>query len=79
MCPLIIRLVRVEVKGEWNGRNIPCRMVHAKMRTMNPNTIEQIFDAVKSESDADPSSEPEIEKRLSMRPATKRRMETMRS
>ena len=54
-------------------------IAQAKMKTTIPNTTEQTPDAVKSECEADPSSEAEIEKRLSMRPATKRRIETMRS
>jgi hypothetical protein len=49
------------------------------MMTTIPNTIEQTPDAVKRDRDADPSSEAEIEKRLSMRPITKRRIETMRN
>jgi hypothetical protein len=49
------------------------------MSTTIPNTTEQTPDAVKRDCDADPSSEAEIEKRLSMRPATKRRIEIMRS
>jgi hypothetical protein len=50
------------------------------MKTTIPNTTEQTPDAVKRNREADdPSSEAEIAKRLSMRPATKRRIETMRS
>ena len=66
-------------KGEWRGRNIACRIVQAKMKTTVPNTTEQTFDAVKRECDADPSSAAEVEKRLSTRPATNRRIETIRS
>ena len=75
----MIRSVRVEMKGEWRGRNIPCRIVHAKTKTAVPNTTEQTFDAVKRDCDANPSSEAEVEKRLSIRPMTNRRIETMRS
>jgi hypothetical protein len=75
----MIKLVRVEVKGELRGWKIPCTIVHAKMKTTIPNTTEQTPDAVKRNREAAPSSEAEIEKRLSMRPATKRRIETMRS
>jgi hypothetical protein len=39
----------------------------------------QIPDAVTRDRDADPSSETEIEKRLSIRPITNKRMERMRS
>ena len=56
-----------------------CKIVQAKMRTTVPNTTEHTFDAVKRDHDADPSSEAEIEKRLSIRPITNRRMEMMRS
>jgi hypothetical protein len=49
------------------------------MKITVPNTTEQTSEAVKRERDADPSSEAEIEKRLSMSPATKRRMDTIRS
>jgi hypothetical protein len=75
----MIRPVRVEAKGEWSGQTIACRIAQAKMSTTVPNTTEQTFDAVKRDWDAHPLSEAEIEKRLSTRPATKRRMETMRS
>jgi hypothetical protein len=61
------------------GRNIACRIVQAKMRTTVPNTAEQILDAVKREWEAHPSSEAEMEKRLSTSPATKRRIEMIRS
>jgi hypothetical protein len=77
--PLVIKVVRMEVKGECSGRYTACRIVHAKMRTTVPNTTEQTFDAVKRDCDAHPSSDAEIENKLSTRPATKRRMETMRS
>jgi hypothetical protein len=49
------------------------------MKITVPNTAEQTFDAVKRDLDAGPSSEADIEKRLSVRPATKRRIERMRS
>jgi ribosome-binding protein aMBF1 (putative translation factor) len=49
------------------------------VKTTIPNTTEQTPDAVKRNREADPSSEAEIAKRLSMRPATKRRIETMSS
>ena len=61
------------------GRNVACRIVQAKMKTTVPNTTEQTLDAVKREWAAHPSSEAEIEKRLSTSPATKRKMEMMRS
>jgi hypothetical protein len=49
------------------------------MNTTMPNTTEQTFDAVKRDWDAHPSREPEMEKRLSTRPATNRRMEMISS
>jgi hypothetical protein len=49
------------------------------MKTAVPNTAEQTFDAVNIDHDAEPSSEAEMEKRLSMIPATKSIIETMRS
>ena len=79
MYPSMIKLVRAEVKGEWMGRNIACKIVHAKMKTTVANTTEQTFDAVLRDCDAHPSSKADVEKRLSTRPATKRRMEIMRS
>jgi hypothetical protein len=74
--PLVIS-VRVEANGEWMGRNVACRIV--KMRTTVPNTTVQTFDAVKREWEAHPSSEAEMEKRLSTKPATKRRIEMIKS
>jgi hypothetical protein len=71
--------VSVDVNGEWSGRKIACIIVQVNMKTTMPNTTEQTFDAVKREWDAHPSSESEVAKRLSTRPATNRRMEMMRS
>jgi hypothetical protein len=77
--PLLVILVRAEVNGEWIGRNVACRIVQAKMKTTVPNTTEQTLDAVKRAWEAHPSSKAEMEKRLSTSPATKRRMDMMRS
>jgi hypothetical protein len=49
------------------------------MKMTIPNTTEQTPDAVKRNRDADPSSEAEIEKRLSIRPMTNKSIEMMRS
>jgi hypothetical protein len=74
-----MRSVSVKANGEWRGWNVACRIALAKMKTTVPNTAVQTLDAVEREWDAHPSRENEMEKRVSTSPATKRRMEMIRS
>jgi hypothetical protein len=58
---------------------VACKIVIPRIRTTVPNTAEQTVDATESDLAAPPSSEAEIENRLSISPATKSRIDMMRS